>query len=98
MTKITKPIRKLYTTAEVSELTGATARQLQLWDQDGIVRPKHEGRRRSYSEDQIAIVRKIVQLRIAGVGVKRAAKILAEEQLAGETLVITGSQCVRISF
>lgn len=90
--------RTQFTTAEVCEMTGATPRQLQRWDQDGIVSPTHEGHRRLYSEQQAAMVRKIVQLRIAGVGVKRAARILAQENVAGVTLVITAGQCVRVTL
>lgn len=90
--------RTQFTTAEVCEMTGATPRQLQRWDQDGIVKPIHEGHRRLYSESQAAMVRKIVQLRFAGVGVKRAVRILSEGDFSGVALVITNDQCVRVDL
>ena len=38
-----------FTSREVVQLTGISARQLQWWDERGIVVPARQGRRRLYS-------------------------------------------------
>ena len=48
-----------FTSAQVVKLTGITPRQLQWWDERGIVQPEREGRRRLYAfEDltEIAVI------------------------------------------
>ena len=45
-----------FTSAEVIKLTGITPRQLQWWDERGIVVPQREGRRRLYSFDDVTEV------------------------------------------
>lgn len=94
---MTQP-RQRYTTAEVAEMTGATLRQLQWWDRDGVVRPAHEGHRRLYSDEQVSTVRKIVQLRAAGLGVKRAMAVLEVCDLEGVALVIYRESCVKVTL
>ena len=43
-----------FSSADVVALTGITPRQLQWWDERGIVAPEREGRRRLYSLDDLA--------------------------------------------
>lgn len=76
--KVMTLTRTQFTTAEVCEMTGATPRQLQWWDERGHLSPARDGRRRLYSERDIATVRKILRLRDGGVGAKRAAAMVAQ--------------------
>ena len=61
---------------EVVELTGITARQLQWWDEQGIVVPAREGHCRLYSEADLAEVAVICQLRKKGFSLQRVRKVM----------------------
>lgn len=61
---------------EVAELTGITARQLQWWDEQGIVVPAREGHCRLYSEADLAEVAVICQLRKKGFSLQRVRKVM----------------------
>ncbi len=67
---------KQFTSAEVVKLTGITPRQLQWWDERGIVVPRREGRRRLYSTDDIAEVAVICALRRKGFPLQRVRHIM----------------------
>jgi len=61
---------------EVVQLTGITARQLQWWDEQGIVVPAREGHCRVYSEADLAEVAVICQLRKKGFSLQRVRKVM----------------------
>ena len=52
-----------FTSREVVNLTGITPRQLQWWDERGIVVPARKGHHRLYSMDNLAEVAVICELR-----------------------------------
>ena len=55
-----------FTSKEVVALTGITARQLQWWDERGVVKPAREGHRRLYSIQHLTEVGIICELRRKG--------------------------------
>jgi len=65
-----------FTSAEVMARTGITARQLQWWDERGIVVPAREGHRRLYSLDDLAEVAVICDLRRRGFSLQRVRKVM----------------------
>jgi DNA-binding transcriptional MerR regulator len=65
-----------FTSAEVMARTGITARQLQWWDERGIVVPAREGHRRLYSIDDLAEVAVICDLRRRGFSLQRVRKVM----------------------
>lgn len=65
-----------FTSAEVIARTGITARQLQWWDERGIVVPAREGHRRLYSIDDLAEVAVICDLRRRGFSLQRVRKVM----------------------
>ncbi len=65
-----------FTSNEVVALTGITPRQLQWWDERGIVVPRHEGHRRLYSFDDLAEIAVIVELRRKGFSLQRVRKVM----------------------
>ncbi len=65
-----------FTSAQVVKLTGITPRQLQWWDERGIVAPQREGRRRLYSVDDITEVAVICALRRKGFPLQRVRRIM----------------------
>jgi DNA-binding transcriptional MerR regulator len=65
-----------FTSLEVVARTGITARQLQWWDERGIVVPSREGHRRLYSVDDLAEVAVICDLRKRGFSLQRVRKVV----------------------
>jgi DNA-binding transcriptional MerR regulator len=65
-----------FSTDEVVARTGMTPRQLQWWDERGIVSPTREGRRRLYSLDDLAEVAVIGELRARGFSLQRVRKVM----------------------
>ena len=57
-------------------LTGISARQLQWWDERGIVVPARHGHRRLYSTEDLAEVAVITELRRRGFPLQRVRKVL----------------------
>jgi DNA-binding transcriptional MerR regulator len=69
-------MNKQFTSAEVVKLTGITPRQLQWWDERGIVAPRREGRRRLYSPEDLTEVAVICALRRKGFPLQRVRRIM----------------------
>jgi DNA-binding transcriptional MerR regulator len=65
-----------FTSAQVVRLTGITPRQLQWWDERGIVVPKREGRRRLYSAEDITEIAVICALRRKGFPLQKVRRIM----------------------
>src|SRR5215813_7890245 len=65
-----------FTSRDVIALTGITARQLQWWDERGIVKPQREGHRRLYSMNQLTEVAVICQLRCKGFSLQGVRKVM----------------------
>jgi DNA-binding transcriptional MerR regulator len=65
-----------FTSREVAVRTGITPRQLQWWDERGIVSPEREGRRRLYSMEDLAEVAVICELRRRGFSLQRVRKVM----------------------
>ena len=67
---------------DVIALTGITARQLQWWDERGVVKPERQGHRRLYSMQNLTEVAVICQLRRKGFslqGVRKVMRFLVRE-------------------
>src|SRR5260370_8769607 len=69
-------MEKRFTSNEVVALTGITPRQLQWWDERGIVVPAREGRRRLYAMKDLAEVAVICELRRKGFSLQRVRKVM----------------------
>jgi len=65
-----------FTSAQVVRLTGITPRQLQWWDERGIVVPRREGRRRLYSAEDITEIAVICALRRKGFALQKVRRIM----------------------
>src|SRR5438128_12165002 len=65
-----------FTSERVVALTGITPRQLQWWDERGIVVPAREGRRRLYAMEDLAEVAVICELRRKGFSLQRVRKVM----------------------
>jgi DNA-binding transcriptional MerR regulator len=69
-------VKEPFTSREVTALTGITARQLQWWDERGIVVPAREAHRRFYSMSDLAEVAVICELRRRGFSLQRVRKVV----------------------
>jgi DNA-binding transcriptional MerR regulator len=65
-----------YTSSQVSERIGLTPRQLQWWDEQGIVVPARQGRRRLYSSKDLAELAVLCDLRQRGFSLQRIRKLI----------------------
>jgi DNA-binding transcriptional MerR regulator len=65
-----------FTSREVIALTGITARQLQWWDERGVVRPARQGHRRLYSMNHLTEVAVICELRRKGFSLQGVRKVM----------------------
>ncbi len=71
-----------FSSHEVIALTGVTARQLQWWDERGVVKPHRQGHRRLYSMENLTEIAVICELRRKGFslqGVRKVMRFLARE-------------------
>ena len=69
-------LNETFSTDEVLRLTGATARQLQWWDERQLVAPLRDGRRRIYSRNDLVDILVILQLRQRHISLQQVRKIL----------------------
>jgi DNA-binding transcriptional MerR regulator len=69
-------MQREFTSRDVIALTGITARQLQWWDERGIVAPERQGHRRIYTWDELVTVSVIRQLRRRGFSLQRMRKVI----------------------
>jgi DNA-binding transcriptional MerR regulator len=65
-----------FTSQQVMALTGISARQLQWWDERGLVVPQKHGHRRQYSLDDVAEVAVICDLRRRGFSLQRVRLVI----------------------
>src|ERR1700745_2204752 len=71
-----------FTSRDVIALTGISARQLQWWDERGVVRAEREGHRRLYSLNQLTEILVIRHIRRKGFslqGVRKVVRFLDRE-------------------
>ncbi len=69
-------MQREFTSNDVIALTGISARQLQWWDERGIVAPGRQGHRRIYTWDKLVTVAVICQLRRRGFSLQRMRKVI----------------------
>jgi len=61
---------------DVIALTGITARQLQWWDERGVVKPERQGHRRLYSMQNLTEIAVICELRRKGFSLQSVRKVM----------------------
>jgi DNA-binding transcriptional MerR regulator len=65
-----------FSSKQAVKLTGITARQLQWWDERGIVVPRRQGHSRLYSPEDLAELAVIVDLRRRGFSLQKVRKVM----------------------
>src|SRR5258705_8358196 len=69
-------MQKTFSTQDVIRLPGIPARQLQWWDERGIVVPARQGHRRIYSFEDLTEVAVICELRNKGFSLQRMRTVV----------------------
>jgi len=69
-------MRQEFTSRDVVSLTGITLRQLQWWDERGLVVPARRGHRRLYSLEDLSEIAVICELRRRGFSLQRMRKVV----------------------
>lgn len=69
-------MQESFTSRDVVRLTGISARQLQWWDERGIVVPARSGHRRIYSFEDLTEVAVICELRRKGFSLQRMRRVV----------------------
>ncbi|HEX3469796.1 MAG TPA: MerR family transcriptional regulator [Silvibacterium sp.] len=69
-------LKDCFSTRDVLELTGVTARQLQWWDERQIVVPERKGRNRMYSAANLVDILVIEQLRQRSISLAQVRRVL----------------------
>jgi len=65
-----------YASSSVIRIAGASQRQLQLWDEQNLVSPRHAGHHRLYTADEVIEVAIVAELRRKGIRLQKARLIL----------------------
>ena len=75
-----KPLSELISyplaTQQVCRKVGATPRQLQWWDEHGLVRPRHVGHSRLWDREHVTIAFLAAELRRKGVSIQLARRVV----------------------
>lgn len=69
-------MQERFSSHDVVALTGITPRQLQWWDERGVVVPARQGHRRVYSMEDLAEVAVICELRQRGFSLQRVRRVI----------------------
>jgi len=72
-----------FSSADVSKITGVSLRQLQWWDEQGVVSPVQSGHKRLYQLSELIEIGLINELRQKGVSLQKIRRVLRflEEEL-----------------
>ena len=67
---------KQFTSSDISEVTGVSLRQLQWWDEQKVVSPRHEGHKRLYLAEEAIEIAVIAELRRKGFSLQKIRRVL----------------------
>lgn len=65
-----------FSSLDVAEITGVSLRQLQWWDEQGVVSPVQRGHKRIYQLHEVIEIGLITELRRKGVSLQKIRKVL----------------------
>lgn len=67
---------RAYSSTDVAHLAGVSLRQLQWWDEQKVVSPRHEGHKRLYALEEVVEVSVIAELRRKGFSLQKIRRVL----------------------
>src|SRR5215831_8935222 len=66
----------VYASSEVARISGVSLRQLQWWDEQHVVSPRHDGHKRVYLPNEVIEVAVIAELRRKGFSLQKIRRVL----------------------
>jgi len=70
------PTNGVYASSDVSRISGVSLRQLQWWDEQNVVSPRHDGHKRVYLPQEVIEVSVIAELRRKGFSLQKIRRVL----------------------
>jgi len=70
------PADQVFTSSDVSSISGVSLRQLQWWDEREVVSPRQDGHRRVYTQQEVLEVSVIAALRRKGFSLQKIRRVL----------------------
>lgn len=65
-----------YSSSEVAAISQVSLRQLQWWDEQNVVSPRHEGHKRVYLAQEVVEISLIAELRRKGFSLQKIRRVL----------------------
>ena len=72
----TPPTNGSYPSSDVARISGVSLRQLQWWDEQHVVSPRHDGHKRIYLPNEVIEVTVIAELRRKGFSLQKIRRVL----------------------
>jgi DNA-binding transcriptional MerR regulator len=70
------PESETFSSLDVTRMTGVSLRQLQWWDEQGVVTPQQRGHKRLYQLHEVIEVSVITELRRKGISLQKIRRVL----------------------
>src|SRR6266704_1721028 len=70
------PTNGVYASNDVARISGVSLRQLQWWDEQNVVSPRHDGHKRVYLPHEVIEVSVIAELRRKGFSLQKIRRVL----------------------
>ena len=70
------PSNGVYASNDVARISGVSLRQLQWWDEQNVVSPRHDGHKRVYLPNEVIEVSVIAELRRKGFSLQKIRRVL----------------------
>ncbi len=68
--------QRTYTSTDVAKIAQVSLRQLQWWDEQKVVSPRHEGHKRIYLAEEVVEITVIAELRRKGFSLQKIRRVL----------------------
>lgn len=83
----TTECKQEFGSVQITKALGISGRQLQWWDERGVLKPRHAGHRRFYSRDDVIALWAVKQLRQRGLSLQSVRKVLRQMRKQFEPFV-----------
>src|SRR5215210_5887501 len=70
------PSNGVFASSDVARISGVSLRQLQWWDEQNVVSPRHDGHKRIYLPQEVIEVSVIAELRRKGFSLQKIRRVL----------------------
>jgi DNA-binding transcriptional MerR regulator len=68
--------QRTFTSSDVAKIAQVSLRQLQWWDEQKVVSPRHEGHKRIYLPEEVVEITVIAELRRKGFSLQKIRRVL----------------------